>query len=186
MKNVHLIPTDNPSRLGRVVDTGNLFLKVQNDLPRGENVNVYITVDDTIKIGDREIIDNECRKLKFTKNETRIGKKVILCTDPILIQSGVQEISNDFLEWLVQNPSCERVEVELFPKYSNNLYGIIIPKEEPKQEQNTISFVQDNAGREILKLCENGDIFIKGKLAENDKEVVDALREFLKGECFLK
>lgn len=54
------------------------------------------------------------------------------------------------------------------------------------QEQNTISFVQDNAGREILKLCENGDIFVKGKLAENDKEVVDALREFLKGQVFLK
>jgi hypothetical protein len=54
------------------------------------------------------------------------------------------------------------------------------------QEQNTISFMQDNAGREILKLCENGDIFVKGKLAENDKEVVDALREFLKRECFLK
>jgi hypothetical protein len=192
MKNVHLIPTDNPSRLGRIVATNDLFLKVQNDLPRGENVNVYITVVDTISIGDREIIDNECRK--FTKNETRIGKKVILSDDPTLIDSGVQAIPNDFIEWLVQNPSCESVEVELFPKFSNNLYGIIIPKEEPKQEltsvvpqeQNTISFVQDNAGREILKLCENGDIFIKGKLAENDKEVVDALREFLKGQGFLK
>jgi hypothetical protein len=54
------------------------------------------------------------------------------------------------------------------------------------QEQNTISFVQDNAAREILKLCENGDIFVKGKLAENDKEVVDALREFLKGQGLLK
>jgi hypothetical protein len=54
------------------------------------------------------------------------------------------------------------------------------------QEQNTISFMQDNVGREILKLCENGDIFVKGKLAENDKEVVNALREFLKEECFLK
>ena len=31
----------------------------------------------------------------------------------------------------------------------------------------------------ILELRENGDIFVKGKLIENDKEVVDALREFL-------
>ena len=54
------------------------------------------------------------------------------------------------------------------------------------QEQNTISFKQNNVGREILKLCENGDIFVKGKLAENDKEVVNALREFLKGQGFLK
>ncbi len=54
------------------------------------------------------------------------------------------------------------------------------------QEQNTISFIQDNTAREILKLCENGDIFVKGKLAENDIEVVDTLREFLKGQGFLK
>ena len=31
----------------------------------------------------------------------------------------------------------------------------------------------------ILMLCNNGDIFVKGKLIENDKEVVDAMREFL-------
>ena len=55
------------------------------------------------------------------------------------------------------------------------------------QEQNTIFFLQvDESNQEILKLCENGDIFVKGRLAENDKEVVDALREFLKGQGFLK
>jgi hypothetical protein len=54
------------------------------------------------------------------------------------------------------------------------------------EKQNTIRFMQDNGAREILKLCENGDIFVKGKLAENDKEVVDALREFIKGQGFLK
>ena len=54
-------------------------------------------------------------------------------------------------------------------------------------EKNTIFFSQvDNLNREILKLCENGDIFVKGRLAENDKEVVDALRYFLRGQGFLK
>lgn len=54
-------------------------------------------------------------------------------------------------------------------------------------EQNTIFFLQeDSQKREILKLCQNGDIFVNGRLAENDKEVVDALREFLKGVGFLK
>ncbi len=33
---------------------------------------------------------------------------------------------------------------------------------------------------EILRLEPNGDIFVKGKLIENDKEVLPALREFLK------
>ena len=53
------------------------------------------------------------------------------------------------------------------------------------EEQNKILFLQvDESSQEILKLCENGDIFVKGKLAENDKEIVDALREFLKVMVF--
>ena len=58
----------------------------------------------------------------------------------------------------------------------------LVPK-----EQNTILFFQvDKSNHEILKLCGNGDIFVKGRLAENDKEVVDALREFLRVQGFLK
>lgn len=34
--------------------------------------------------------------------------------------------------------------------------------------------------QEMISLKSNGDIFVKGKLVENDKEVVDGLREFLK------
>lgn len=67
--------------------------------------------------------------------------------------------------------------------------SIDLKDEYPKgipQEQNIIFFLQDNGTKEILKLCENGDIFVKGKLIENDKEVVDALREFLKKLDFLK
>ena len=32
---------------------------------------------------------------------------------------------------------------------------------------------------EFIKLCPNGDIYVKGKLIENDKELVDGLREWL-------
>jgi len=56
-----------------------------------------------------------------------------------------------------------------------------------QEKQNTILFlIVGGENKEILKICENGDIFVKGKLAENDKEVVNALREFLKGQGFLK
>ncbi|AIM29142.1 hypothetical protein DF16_orf00726 [Bacillus thuringiensis serovar kurstaki str. YBT-1520] len=34
--------------------------------------------------------------------------------------------------------------------------------------------------QEMVSLKSNGDIFVKGKLVENDKEVVDGMREFLK------
>ncbi len=54
------------------------------------------------------------------------------------------------------------------------------------QEKNIIFFLQDKSNQEILKLCKNGDIFVKGRLAENDKEIVDALRKFLKEQDFLK
>jgi len=33
---------------------------------------------------------------------------------------------------------------------------------------------------EMLRLCPNGDIYVKGKLTENDKEVVEGMRQFLK------
>lgn len=34
--------------------------------------------------------------------------------------------------------------------------------------------------QEIVSLKSNGDIYVKGKLVENDKEVVDGMRELLK------
>jgi hypothetical protein len=58
---------------------------------------------------------------------------------------------------------------------------------DPTLTSNNISFMStiDKNYTEILKLCSNGDIFVKGKLIENDKEVVDAMREFLKRQEYL-
>jgi hypothetical protein len=72
-------------------------------------------------------------------------KKITLTTDKDLIADGVQAIDDEFLEWFVKNPSCERVEVltdaytmqEIFElKLQNGVfkYKIIIPQEKPKQE----------------------------------------------------
>ena len=53
---------------------------------------------------------------------------------------------------------------------------------------NQITFYQngDITTPPILELRANGDIFVKGKLIENDIEVVDAMREFLTGQRLLK
>ena len=32
---------------------------------------------------------------------------------------------------------------------------------------------------ELMKLCENGDIFIRGELVENNKKVLEELKKFL-------
>jgi hypothetical protein len=47
-------------------------------------------------------------------------------------------------------------------------------------EANTIVFSNKNIDEPILKLCENGDIFVHGRLADTDMEVVNALRDFIK------
>jgi hypothetical protein len=47
-------------------------------------------------------------------------------------------------------------------------------------ESNTISITTENEKEPIIKLCQNGDIFVKGKLVENDLEVVEGMRELLK------
>jgi hypothetical protein len=142
MKNVHLIPTDKQSRLGRFVDTGNLFLRTPNDLPRGENVNVYITNSEDIKDGyvtDGEnlfkVISNNFKTLRCTDKDNNLiklhelrVKKIILTTDPELIKDGVQEIPNDFLEWFVNSPSCQ------YDGYKDIAWDQIITlKEKPKQ-----------------------------------------------------
>lgn len=59
--------------------------------------------------------------------------KIILTTDQDLIKDGVQAIDDEFLQWIVKNPSCERVEVKCYSKFNDGDftdYKIIIPKEE--------------------------------------------------------
>ena len=53
-------------------------------------------------------------------------------------------------------------------------------------EPKTIGFYSNELQNAILKLCENGDIFVNGRLAENDKEIVDAMREFLLKQALIK
>ena len=145
MKNIYILSTDKPSVLGRFIDTNNLFLRVSNDIPRGENVNIYITSDEEIKEGD--VVKIPCGvgkvkelswkfgnnnpsyivedifiyKLRYGQKEGELQinsfryedvKKIILTTDQDLIEDGVQEIDDEFLEWFVKNPSCEKVEVK--------------------------------------------------------------------------
>ena len=114
------------------------------------NDNIYITSDEKIKEGDWVYTSNKTIMLVTVKYSTEssfmIGnnnnekspyyiefcKKIILTTDKDLIKDGVQPISNEFLEWFVQNPSCEEVEIESWQtKGEWDLdYKIIIPKEE--------------------------------------------------------
>jgi hypothetical protein len=139
MKNVHLLPTEKPSRL----HLNNLGL-VLCDLNFGKNTingqHIYITSDEEIKDvrpykGKWQLEQGEILN-KFPTYLTDLSecKLVIMTTDQDLIADGVQAIDDEFLEWFVKNPSCESVEVK--PLLSNNgraFYGyrIVIPQEDP-------------------------------------------------------
>jgi hypothetical protein len=97
---------------------------------------IYITNDEVIKAGDY-FWKPDCNMIFKAEYTPHKGcEKVILTTDQDLIKDGIQPIDDEFLEWFVKNPSCERVEVESWQTKGewDIDYKIIIPKEEPKQE----------------------------------------------------
>ena len=152
MKNIHILPTDKPSRL--FIDIDNDKLTITNNPIGGEhmmNQNIYITNSEEIKEGDWCIvtpfgIDKFAKVIRFKKENGILYnlecKKIILTTDQELINDDVQEIPDEFLKWFVKNPSCEEVEVKPLmagfvddePSYYENMYEIIIPKEETLEE----------------------------------------------------
>ena len=157
MKNIHILPTLQPSRLwfhklNRNLGFSDLPMEYNGSGTWVEGRNIYITNDEEIKEGDwfYNIISLKPEPFKACENgngyvncskysHNRIDcKKIILTTDQELIKEGVQAIDEDFLEWFVKNPSCEKIEVNksysgiYYIKYP---YKIIIPQEEPKQDE---------------------------------------------------
>ena len=165
MKNIHVLPTDKPSRL--VLDANNTLVLAWNKSIE-ENAkykkNIYITNDEEIKEGEYGLSKlNEI--IKFHSGyDYRYYAKIILTTDPSLAPD-VQAIDDEFLEWFVKNPSCEQVEVERVVVYDDNNYGsgeifhsnrkfeykIIIPKEEPKVQLTQSEFKNAFFGKEEQK-----------------------------------
>ena len=146
MKNIHLIPTEKPSRLYILNSIKKLYYTNYNlnQIKFTVNQNIYITSDEEIKEGDW-CIDEKENIVKADKDFifncshefNEFWKKIILTTDQDLIKDGVQSIDDEFLEWFVKNPSCESIEVEKVSVMNDRFklgYKIIIPKEEPKQE----------------------------------------------------
>ena len=171
MKNIHLLPTDNPSRLrffcGR--------LELMRLVPKKSDIifqHIYITNDDKIKEGDWIYYTSALGFCKTTigskglEQEGIPAKKIILTTDQDLIADGVQAIDDEFLQWYVKNPSCEYVKTDLVPvnefgsEITVNSYGfdkfkykIIIPKEPKPIHQQIIDIVGgEDRFREIANL----------------------------------
>ena len=138
MKNIHVLPTDKPSRLRYFNGTLQLMYLV----PKKSDItfqHIYITNSEEIKEGDWVFNFEYIYIVQYDskKHDSKFWyKKIILTTDQDLIKDGVQPIDDEFLEWFVKNPSCEEVNVKesLIVNVTDFGYKIIIPHEEPKQE----------------------------------------------------
>jgi hypothetical protein len=151
-KNVFLLPTDKPSNL---ISSGKEFALLKNPTLDKRCKNIYITNSEEIRkpCWCWDIIQKRIYWVHDTiPKYPTIGnyfKKIILTTDLELQKDGVQAIDDEFLEWIIKNPTCEEVKIESetlwlnkryrgiwqpFPDESatekKKNYKIIIPKEE--------------------------------------------------------
>jgi len=159
MKNIFILPTDQPSRLVKN-NEGKLKLTIQT-LPFDNIIgcypqSIYITSDEEIKDvrphkGKWQLEQGQILN-KFPDYLTDLSdcKLVVMTTDPTLIADGVQEIDNEFLEWFIKNPTCGFIKVTKLDYLTNRQYRIYnLPQEEPKQEKE-----EEWKELEDAKLCE--------------------------------
>jgi hypothetical protein len=182
MKNIHILPTDKPSRL--VLSNNSILTIIEEsnyNFSHIKSVHIYITSDEEIKLD--WYLDTTVNML-FKNDKIFLNgfgyKKIILTTDPDLIKDGVQAIDDEFLEWFVNNPSCEEVEVERVVVYDDNNYGngeifhsnkkfeykIIILKEQQKQHLIDMMKADEELGLYDETLEEAAE-----RIAENFKNV---------------
>jgi hypothetical protein len=178
MKNIHIIPTDKPSRL--VLSNNNILTVIEEsnyNFSHIKSVNIYITSDEFIEeedfglnISTKNIIQYDGIKgLDWTYNRYLYSyyKKIILTTDQDLIKDGVQAIDDEFLKWWIKNPSCERVEVvddtytvgemSKLPLGTINHKYKIIPQEENEKDFYKIGNFHENCDEGCKYHCTKGN-----------------------------
>lgn len=174
MKNLFVIPTMGMSTLYKRNDLGTYHigpfdLCLTGDLLR-TNQYVYVTNDEDINDNDYIITkDGRLVQVSYLLSEDLIGgTKVVMTNDPKLIEDGVQGIEEKFFDWFIDNPSCEKVEINWIIKaYSiKKEYKIIIPTFEENVERE-LSFIH--------KSCRNPDFdlgFKTGMILGDSKQSI--------------
>jgi hypothetical protein len=206
MKNIHIIPTDKPSRLYSIDGKHKLanrpmamdwymYISSVGYKPH----NIYITSDEEINEGDWFYdLDTKYVKIKQSWENSHLnfkGKKIILTTDQGLINEGVQGIDGEFLKWFVKNPICEDVKVvkegykknDMIDETTSYRYKIIIPKEEQKQHLIDMMKSDEELGlydetEHLLSTQANKERLLEDVKEEtqrmySEEEVIDLLQE---------
>jgi hypothetical protein len=195
MKNIHILPTENPSSLFEI--DGHLIINKEQLIQPKYYRNIYITSDEEIKEGDwvlGDYPDNPICKViakygqEFTAqslNGDKYGlaeydsKKIILTTDQDLIKDGVQTIDDEFLEWFVKNPSCESVETHIVKLCTNcgqqfcDNRDCLGYKDEPEY---LISF-PENTIKQIITYCKGYEISRENIIIPKEEPKQETLEE---------
>jgi hypothetical protein len=198
MKNIRVLPTKGTGAVYISKDvTPNLYSNW-----RGEGHHIYITSKEYIGLSyylDGDLVRKGVIDDKDYWEVRKDYEKIILTTDPKLIEDGVQGIDSEFVMWFINNPTCERVEIQTDKVYNKNgdnisYYKIIIPqegmncwsgkkgvegwpgKEEPKQE--TIEEIVETLDTNQMDKL---DIFLNGMewKDKQNKDLYDDLIDLL-------
>jgi hypothetical protein len=181
MKNIHVIGTNEPSRLFRILaynyifDKFNKFSEEYKKLHGYKNKHIYITNDEVIKEGDWHLKNDKMVTKSHIIDDT--CKKIILTTDQELIKDGLQPINDTFLEWYVHNQSCEYVEIE---DWYNEFVSCCISKEQCYCFRKRIIIPHENLEQKTLEQV--AEIFYsqESKLSEDDKWQHEKIKEYFK------
>ena len=156
MKNIYVLPTEEPSGLhySKIKSNDQIsyklvlkkeFSRCNDGLLSGQRY-IYITSDEEIKDNTwvlnivNGVIYKTYSGINFNLDtEKERWRKIILTTDQDLIKDGVQAIDDDFLEWFVKNPSCEHVKVEELYFHGSGYYKA---SELSEQEKEKYSFMK--------------------------------------------
>ena len=223
MKNIHVLSTENykqdyTTMLGEVLEVvrlGQLILnKETNQLSVNKSTqwaascdtdvlvphHIYITSDEEIKEGDWVYYENG--DLKGThkigngkRPKTMVLRKIILTTDQDLINDGVQPIDDEFLEWFVKNPGCEKVEVIYSSLMKDYEYELLFPKETPQEEEQLptkwfkteqietwIGESITTEGKEIKEIKGGrGKLIVMHQCGDNKEELISQLETMIYG-----
>lgn len=129
MKNIVLLPSNEKTRLVRVFTDAlreNFVLKLDTEVNDSfkEYVNLYIiSYDDNLELGGYHFNSKYGDELQKTNQRDIDSRKyweavdyyiskILLTTDLELVKDGIQEVPESFLNWFLENPSCEYVELK--------------------------------------------------------------------------
>jgi hypothetical protein len=198
MKNIFILPTSKETNIA-LIDKKILeydpIVRYQTGMGvdgiHTQNLIIYIVIESTLKLNDYYIspfsggVLFKWDNFNVKQFPSYKGLRVVFTTDPDLIKDGVQSIDGDFINWLVKNPSYDKIQLEGFNRASG--YELIIPKIDKTQTVEDAAYHHaKNHGMMAYVSPEKTESFIKGaKWQEQRMYSEEELLKFGKS-CFYK